>query len=371
MELGVAETCAALGLPRATFYRRQERLRCPVVLEPRPSPPRALTAAQRHDVLDVLRSERFVDQAPAQVYAALLDEGTYLCSSRTMYRILKEVDEVRERRNQLRRPSYTKPELIAIAPNQVWSWDITKLKGPEKWTYYYLYVMLDIFSRYVVGWLIAPEESGSLAKVLMEESYQKQEVKPGQLIIHSDRGPSMTSMTVTQKLADLGVLKCHSRPHVSNDNPFSEAQFKTLKYRPDFPDRFGSIQDARVFCQGFFPWYNREHYHSGIGLLTPEVVHYGRASEVIDARQVVLSAAYAAHPERFVKQLPRPQAPPREVWINPPTGPGAGRAEERSSQRTGSAEETCQPLVPLLATPELLGRGDGQSKDSGCVEVAH
>lgn len=302
-----------------------------------------------------MRSERFADQAPAQVYAKLLDEGTYLCSTRTMYRILKKVDEVRERRDQLRRPNYSKPELLATMPNQVWSWDITKLKGPAKWTHYYLYVMMDIFSRYIVGWLIAPRESGTLAKRLMEESYQKQNLKPGQLIIHADRGSSMMSVTVAQKLVDLGVLKTHSRPHVSNDNPFSEAQFKTLKYRPNFPDRFGSIQDARAFCQDFFPWYNKEHRHVGIGLLTPQMVHYGQASEVIEARQVVLTAAYMAHPERFVKHHPRPQGPPQEVWINPPTlGAGAGGAGERSSRSQGSAEENRQPLVAPLAKDQEM-----------------
>lgn len=266
----------------------------------------------------MLHSDRFVDQAPASVYATLLDEGTYLCSVRTMYRLLKEQDEVRERRNQLRHPQYAKPELLATSPNQVWSWDITKLLGPAKWTYYYLYVILDIFSRYVPGWMVADRESAPLAARLIRSSLVKQNIQRDQLKIHADRGSSMTSKPVALLLADLGVTKTHSRPHTSNDNPFSEAQFKTLKYRPEFPSRFGSIEDARAFCQHFFHWYNTQHHHSGIGYLTPETVHYGRAEAVTDARRAVLQAAYQAHPERFVRKSPEPPALPQAVWINPP-----------------------------------------------------
>lgn len=316
--VGVASTCEALGLPRSTFYRLQNTQESPRELEPRPTPHRALTPEQREEVLGVLHADRFADKAPAQVYATLLDEGRYLCSIRTMYRILDAADEVRERRNQLRHPNYAKPELIATAPNQVWSWDITKLLGPQKWTYYYLYVIMDILSRYVVGWMVAHREVACLADDLIAQTYQKQEIVPGQLILHADRGSAMTSKTVAQKLVDLGVLKTHSRPYQSNDNPYSESQFKTLKYRPGFPTRFGSIHDARVFCQSFFRWYNQEHRHSGISLLTPEMVHYGKSKEVVAARQTVLSVAYQEHPERFVNQRPRAKMPPTEAWINKP-----------------------------------------------------
>src|SRR5207253_2195151 len=266
----------------------------------------------------VLNSERFWDQAPGEVYAALLDEGRYLCSERTLYRILAANQQVRERRDQLRHLRYQTPELIATRPNEVWSWDITKLLGPAKWTYFYLYVILDIYSRYVVGWMVAHREQAALAERLIAETIAKQDVPPGQLTLHADRGSSMTSKPVAFLLADLGVTKTHSRPHVSNDNPYSEAQFKTLKYRPGFPACFASIEEARAFCQDFFRWYNAEHRHSGIGLLPPEVVHYGQAQDAYDARSRVLATAYAAHPERFVRQAPRPPQLPTAAWINPP-----------------------------------------------------
>ena len=275
-----------------------------------------------------------MDEAPAEVYAALLDEGVYHCSLSTMYRLLKTQDEVRERRNLARHPSYARPELLATRPNEpdasrlneVWSWDITKLLGPAKWTYYYLYVILDVFSRYVVGWMLAPKESAALAEQLLAETCHKQDILPGQLTVHADRGSSMKSKPVALLLSDLGVAKTHSRPHVSNearssasnDNPFSESPFKTMKYRPAFPSRFGALEDARAFCQEFFAWYNQEHHHGGIALLTPAVVHYGKADAVIAARQETLEAAYALHPERFVRQVPRPPALPQAVWINPP-----------------------------------------------------
>lgn len=286
----------------------------------RPSSPRALSVAEKQEVLAVLHEDRFIDKAPSEVYAALLDEGRYLCSIRTMYRILKENNEVKERRNQARHPEYKKPELLATAPNQVWSWDITKLKGPVKWTYYYLYVIMDIFSRYVVGWMIASRENAELAEALITETCWRQSIEPEQLSIHSDRGSPMKSKVVAQLMADLGVTKSLSRPHVSNDNPYSEASFKTLKYHPTFPSRFGCIEDARSFCQTFFDWYNQEHYHSGIALLTPETVHYGKAQERSDARQDVLSQAFQAHPERFVHGAPIALQLPKEVWINPPKG---------------------------------------------------
>jgi putative transposase len=279
-------------------------------------PPLALSASERNEVLDILHEDRFIDKAPQEVYAKLLDERKYICSIRTMYRILEKEGEVKERRNQLIRPHYVKPELIATAPNQVWTWDITKLKGPVKWTYYHLYVILDIFSRYVVGWMVAHRELSSLAQKLIKETIKKQSVQPGQLLIHADRGSSMTSTPVAFLLADLGVTKSHSRPSVSNDNPYSESQFKTMKYRPEFPDRFGSIEDARAFSQTFFPWYNREHYHSGLGLLTPENVHYGRSARILEDREEVLMAAYGKHPERFKGKMPKPILPPDTVWIN-------------------------------------------------------
>jgi len=271
--LGVAPLCRALDVPRATLYRVRHREQNPAQSRPRPKPARALSADERREVLDVLHEPRFVDQPPAQVYAALLDEERYLCSERTMYRILDAEGEVRERRNQLEHPPYAKPELLATGPNEVWSWDITKLKGPVTWTYFYLYVILDIFSRYTVGWMVAACESAALARRLIAESCAKQEIVREQLTLHADRGSSMRSKCVAQLLGDLGVTKTHSRPHVSNDNPFSESQFKTLKYRPEFPACFGCIQDARAFCVDFFAWYNTQHHHSALGWLTPEDIH--------------------------------------------------------------------------------------------------
>ncbi len=317
-QVGTAAACRSLGVPRATLYRRRRPKPAASARTPRPKPPRALDDQERQQVLEVLHSEPFADKAPAEVYAALLDQGQYLCSIRTMYRILHQQQEVRERRDQLRHPRYPKPQLVATTPNQVWSWDITKLLGPAKGTSFRLYVILDIFSRYVVGWMLAHRESEYLAERLIRETAVKQGIAADQLTIHSDRGPSMRSQTVAQLLATLGITKSHSRPHVSDDNPFSESQFKTMKYRPEFPDRFSSFEHALEFCGRFFPWHNHEHHHWGLGLLTPATVHYGQADTVLAARQVVLDAAYAAHPERFVRQPPRPLTLPREVWINPP-----------------------------------------------------
>ena len=315
--VGVRSACETLAFARASFYRNLKPKEA-VERSSQPSP-RALTEVEREAVMTQLHSPRFVDSAPREVYAALLDEGTYLCSVRTMYRLLDSQAEVRERRNLLQHPNYKKPELLAEATNEVWSWDITKLLGPVKWTYFYLYVILDIFSRYVVGWMVAPKESAALAERLIDDACAKQAIAPNQLTLHADRGSSMRSKPVAALLADLGVTKTHSRPHVSNDNPFSESQFKTLKYRPEFPDRFGSIEDARAFCRAFFSWYNNEHYHSGIALLTPQAVHYGQAQTILAARQQVLMAAYSLHPERFVRQLPQPLQLPEAVWINPPS----------------------------------------------------
>jgi putative transposase len=320
-ELGAASACRALGLPRATLYRRRRpkaESAGTIPRDPRPKPPRALSTQERQQVLDVLHSEPYADKAPAEVYAGLLDQGQYLCSIRTMYRILGEHHEVRERRQQLRHPHYAAPQLVATAPNQVWSWDITKLLGPAKWTYYYLYVILDLFSRYVVGWMLAHRESEYLAQRLIRETVLKENITRDQLTIHSDRGPSMRSQSVAQLLATLGITKSHSRPRVSNDNPYSESQFKTLKYQPDFPDRFASFDDALDLCGRFMHWQNHEHHHFGLGLLTPAVVHAGQADAVLAARQLVLNTAHAAHPERFVHHPPRPLPLPTEVWINPP-----------------------------------------------------
>jgi len=347
--LGVAPTCAALGVATASYYRRGKPK---PAAPPHPTPARALPPSEREAVLGVLHEPRFVDLAPAQVYAHLLDEGRYLCSLRTMYRLLAACQEVRERRDQLRHPRYVAPQLLATRPNEVWSWDITKLLGPVKWTYFYLYVILDVFSRYVVGWMVAHRESAQLAQKLIAETCARQGIAPGVLTLHADRGSSMTSKPVALLLADLGVTKTHSRPHVSNDNPFSEAQFKTLKYRPDFPERFGSIEDARGHCRVFFPWYNTEHRHGGIGLLTPHDVHYGLADQRVAARTDVLAVAYAAHPERFVAGLPRPPARSTEVWINPPAATAASTADPAPA---GSEEDTGAFRAPYSPAAESGG----------------
>ena len=315
----IGAACEALGLSRATFHRRRAAAqRQPAPRRARAKSARALGAVERHDVLELLREPRFVDQAPAEIYAELLDEGRYLCSIRTLYRILHENGEVKERRRQLRHPAYKKPELIAETPNQVWSWDITKLMGPAKWTYFYLYVIIDIFSRRIVGWQVADAESAALFKPLFEDAAAQHDVAPGQLTLHADRGASMKAKATALLLADLGVTKSHSRPHTSNDNPFSESCFKTLKYQPQFPRSFGSIQDAKIFCRAFFDWYNRDHHHLGIGLMTPNQVHFGQADEIYAQRQKTLDNAFKANPNRFVKKAPTPPRKPTAVWINPP-----------------------------------------------------
>lgn len=314
-------------------------------------------------MLALLHSKRFVDRAPAQIVATLLDAGHYLCSVRTMYRILGAHDEVHERRRRLVHPAYQRPELVATAPNQVWSWDLTKLRGPAKWSYFHLYVLLDLFSRFVVGWMLAHRESGVFARRLIAQTCQRQGIEPGQLTLHADRGSAPASKTVAQLLADLCVERSHSRPHVSNDNPFSESQFATMKGHPEFPDRFVSYEHAHSFCRSFFPWYNTEHRHSGITYLTPEMVHTGQAPLVLAQRAKVLEAAYAAHPERFVRRAPKPPALPEAVWINPPRENGVrgcpriddldpirvtgnpldtARVENRSSQPGGPRHEMTQ-----------------------------
>jgi putative transposase len=318
LDVGTKPACEAIGISRAGLYRRRTIGKVPKVVKKRPAPPRTLSEPEQQEVLDTLHSERFQDIAPHEVYATLLDEERYLCSIRTMYRILEDNAEIKERRNQLRHPNYKKPELLATGPNQVWSWDITKLLGPVKWSYFYLYVILDIFSRYVVGWMVAPCESATLAKQLIGDTCAKQNIQRGQLTIHADRGSSMKSKPVAFLMADLGITKTHSRPHTSDDNPFSEAQFKTLKYRPGFPDRFGCIEDTRQFSRTFFNWYNNEHKHTGISLLSPTDVHHGNADTIIASRQAVLDNAYALHPERFVRKMPVHKPTPEAVWINEP-----------------------------------------------------
>jgi putative transposase len=322
--VGTVRACRAVGQPRSSWYRRHRQSPPPPLRPRRPAvapQPRALSPVERQAVLDVLHDERFCDQAPASVWATLLDEGSYLCSPSTMYRLLRQQGETGDRRRHATHPARVKPELLATEPNQVWSWDITKLAGPARWSWFYLYVILDVFSRYAVGWMVAAREAALLAERLLADTIANQQVEAGQLTVHADRGSSMTSKPVALLLADLGVTKSHSRPHVSNDNPYSEAQFKTLKHHPSFPDRFGCIQDARAFCQEFFGWYNVEHHHSGIGLLTPADVHFGRVGQITTARQEVLSSAYATHPERFVRKPPTPPAPPDAVWINKPIDP--------------------------------------------------
>lgn len=306
--------CAALGEPRASWYRSLKPGAARAVER---KPPRQLSLQEERRVLETLNSERFRDMAPGEIYATLLDEGVYLCSERTMYRILSRHGQNRIRRQSAPR-EYAKPELLATRPNELWSWDITKLKGPVKWTYYCLYKIMDVFSRYVVGWMVAYRESADLARDLIEETCRKQEILPGTLTVHADNGSSMKSQSLGQLLTDLGVTKTHSRPHVSNDNPFSESAFKTLKYRPGYPGRFGSIEDARVFCREFFAWYNTEHRHSGIAMITPEHVHYNTHQELIEKRIKMLAGAWKHHPERFVKGKPVVKDVPEEVWINKP-----------------------------------------------------
>lgn len=316
-DTSIQAVCEALAIPRASYYRHATTK----VVESKSSKrasPLSLTLPERQSVLEVLHSDRFIDSAPAEVHATLLDEGSYLCSVRTMYRLLHKNDEVKERRNQRQNQHYQKPELLALRPNEVWSWDITKLKGPVKWTYFYLYVIMDIFSRFVVGWMIAHRESAKLAEILIKESCRRQSIERDQLTIHADRGSSMKSKPVAFLLADLGVTKSHSRPYQSNDNPYSESQFKTLKYNPRFPERFGAIEDARGFCLDFFHWYNHEHRHSGIAMMTPASMHKGEAIGILDKRNHVLLEAFNKSPSRFKYRIPKADDLPEAAWINKP-----------------------------------------------------
>lgn len=329
-QVGVKQACLALGIPRATYYR--QKAPAPKKQAPPKRSPLALSILERQAVLNVLHSDRFVDKSPGEIVPTLLDEGRYLCSERTMYRILSGENEIKERRQRARHSHlYAKPELLATAPNQVWSWDITKLKGARTWSYYYLYVIIDIYSRCVVGWMVADRESAVLAERLIESSYKKQGIKRDQLTLHADRGSSMKSKVVAHLLSDLGVTKTHNRPYTSNDNPFSEAQFKTLKYCPGFPERFGCIEDARAFSRAFFKWYNDEHRHSGINRLTPSALHYGEAGAVLKQRNKGLAAAFAKNPNRFKNKKPTAGDVPTAVWINPPEEKTINEIKERKT----------------------------------------
>lgn len=348
-QIPVKRACAALGVSRSSLYRRRQQ----PTRQASPSHPtehhRALSQEERDQVLDVLHSERFQDSPPRQVWATLLDEEVHYCSVSTMYRILKEQDEGRERRNQRTHPTYTRPELLATAPNQLWSWDITWLRGPHRLDYYYLYVILDVFSRYAVGWMVATEESAELAHHLIEQSCRQWDIQSGTLTIHADRGAPMTSKAVGQLLEDLGIAKSHSRPYTSNDNPFSEAQFKTMKYRPDYPDRFESMEEARLWASPFFDWYNNQHRHSSLGLMTPATVYFGLADQVTENRAQVLQVAYQRHPKRYVKGLPQPPQLPQAVWINPPSPVQALSDSSLLLSQPTDHLETGD--IPMLASP--------------------
>jgi putative transposase len=333
-EVGVSKACRALGVPRRSLYRARKPKADP---KPRATPPRALSAEEKREVRAILNSERFCDSSPRAVYATLLDEdGIYLCHWRTMYRVLEEHDEVHERRKQGRHPKRVKPELRATGPNTVWSWDITRLAGYG--SFYYLYTIIDVFSRYVVGWMIAKQESAELAEKLIAETCAKQGIEEDQLILHSDRGSAMRSKTVTDLLEDLGVAKSHSRPYTPTDNPYSESQFKTMKYQPDYPDKFEGLTHARGWARGFFQRYNHEHRHTGLALMTPAMVHYGQAESMQEQRQQVLDGAYLNHPERFVGGRPTPPQLPKEVWINQPR-----KAHDDVSQSDGPAVSEREP----------------------------
>lgn len=362
--VGVRDACAALGLARPSFYRRGKPKVAPVR---RPRPPLALSEAEEQVVLDVLHSERFVNDAPAEIHATLLDEGTYHCSPRTMYRILDRHQEVHERRRQLTHPPAAKPELLATGPNQVWSWDVTKLLGPAKWTYFYLYVLMDIFSRYVVGWLVADCESTELAKRLISESAIKQSIEPGQLTAHSDNGPIMTSKGVAQLLADMGITKTHNRPYTSNDNPFSEALFKTAKYRPAFPDRFVTREEATAFGREFFTWYNTEHHHSGIGFLTPQAVHYGDTQRIIAIRAAALDQAFERNPHRFKGKKPVLPTVPAAVYINPPPAAQERVAEKSDAQGSNASADPRSVEVEGVTPRRASTRLENQSSPEAAI----
>jgi len=356
--------CDALNVPRASVYRRR-KVATPTT---RRKPARALSAPERQAVLDELHSERFIDRSPAEVMHTLLAEEKYLASERTMYRILADNDEVKERRDQRRHPEYARPELMATQPNEVWSWDITRLRTAQKWVYLYLYVILDIFSRAVVGWMVAEKETAALAKRLIDETVAKNDVRPGTLVLHADRGAQMTSKTLAQLLADLDVERSFSRPQVSNDNPFSESQFKTMKYHPSFPGKFASVDDAVAFGRTFFRWYNDEHRHSGITYLTPNEVHAGRADEMLERRHAIKMAAWQAHPERFVKGPPRRETLPPAVYINPPAAPAAATpASTLPSSPSLSPSTTKRSEVRATTTGTAATSGSSPESEPSCL----
>ena len=361
-QVGVAPACRALGVPRASFYRRQRP--APGHQQPRPTPARALCASERAHVLDVLASPRFVDRSPAEVVATLLDEGQYLCAERTMYRILAANQPVRERRNQRSHPCYTKPELVATGPNQTWSWDITRLRGPKRWTSFYLYVLLDIFSRCVVGWMVADRENAALAATLIEETCLKQGIEPQVLTLHSDRGAPMTSKCTAHLLADLGVTRSLSRPQVSDDNPFSEAQFKTLKYHPGFPGRFEDITAAIAFCRSFFPWYNTEHRHAGIAMLTPDDVHHHRVPDVLAQRGRTLQAAWGPSPRTLRPRHPETR-PASRSRLDQPTRHFHNRRNESVNRN-----RRCLKVVDRFRTDSHRSRTCSTDRAGSCRRVA-
>jgi putative transposase len=321
VHVGASAACRVLGVPHTTYYRHKRPVRVGKITSTQTCrvPGRGLTQDEQQKVISDLNSDRFKDMAPPQVYSTLLDEGVFHCSLSTMYRLLRKRGEINERRRQRTHVPAQRPELLATGPNQVWSWDITKLKGPQRWTYFHLFVVIDVFSRFVVGWCISKKSNAFIAEAMLQDAIIREKVKPGELTIHADNGGEMTSITVAELLTDLGVVKSHSRPHTSNDNPYSESHFKTMKYRPEIPARFESDEEARSIFRDLFHWYNQVHRHSGLAMLTPATVHAGKAQEVTRARAEVLSAAYSAHPERFVNKPPVPNAPPTEVWINPPS----------------------------------------------------
>jgi len=370
-KVGTSAACRALGVPRSTLYRARNPK---TASGPRPAPPRALSQDEKAAVRAELNSERFCDYAPREVYSTLLDEDTYYCHWRTMYRIQEEHGEVRERRDQCRRPAAPKPTLEATGPNQLWSWDITRLKGPSG-IQYYLYAVIDVFSRYVVGWMIASKESAELAEKLIMETCTKQGIEPKHLTLHADRGSAMRSKTVAQLLIDLGVAKSHSRPYTPTDNPYSEAHFKTLKYRPDYPQQFDGIIQARRWARAFFDWYNQEHHHSGLGLMTPATVHHGQVESVRENRQQVLETAYAAHPERFVGGKPTPPQVPEKVWINQPTKESDEVKDSAGSATTdtepGAQAGSSDPMPRSIDKKEGLKRSKTALKQTDKPSISH
>lgn len=306
--------CETLGVNRSTWYNHL----APKTTPEGRTPPRKLAESERAEVLRTLNSETFQNESVPTVYAKLLDKETYLCSQRTMYRILKDQKQTRPRRHEREHPNYHKPQLVATGPNQVWSWDITRLKGPKSWIFYELYVVIDIYSRCIVSWCLSEHESGEQAKALIKAACIREGINKHQLTVHSDRGRAMRSKQLSDLYGELGIIRSLNRPRVSNDNPYSESQFKTLKYRPDYPDRFGSIEDARTHLRAFFEWYNTEHRHSGIAMMPPAEVHAGRSEEIRRKRQTILRKAHQRHPERFVRGIPQAKGVPEKVWINEP-----------------------------------------------------